>query len=575
MSDRSRIVVLKFGSSVLRNEEDLAKAVHEIYRWWRNGSQVIAVVSALGNTTDNLLSAAETVCEKPAESSLAVLLSTGETTCSALLGLALKKVGIPARVIDAVQTGLRTTDDHLDADLIDVDLSRLQNEARKGVVVLPGFVGRRQDDEVTLLGRGGSDYTALFLAHKLKAHCVLVKDVDGLYTGDPACAVSDVRRFSHVGYDTAIRLGGSLVQPKAVRFAAQNRLTFAVSCIGAATATEVGPFPDRLATSDTDRRPLRVLLVGCGTVGGGVYQRLVASPEYFEVKGVVTNTGARAHELGVPVELIKENSDELLDPRHIDVVIELTGSVEHASTLAGTTLSRGIHFVTANKRLISVEGESLRKLASSSGASLRYSATVGGVLPAIETIEQALRRGPIRKLSGVLNGTTNFILNRIESGEDLSAAIVAAREAGYAEADPLLDLNGTDTTQKLILLARRAFGVELRFDEVDRKGIEDIDPKWVQGAKLRSRRVKLVAECSRSGGAFKASVHPVEVSMINPMATLQGVENCLIVENEVGEPLVVFGDGAGRWPTTESVIADLFDLRVGLETSKEREVAIA
>jgi homoserine dehydrogenase len=244
--DKSEVIVLKFGSSVLRNENDLPIAVTEIRRWRGNCRQVIAIVSAFGDTTDKLLGLARSVCQEPEEAALAILLASGEATSSALLGLALGSARIPTCVLDPAQAGLRTTRNHLDADLVAVDEECLRAKLRDGVVVLPGFIGRDENGDTTLLGRGGSDYSALFLAHRLAAACVLLKDVDGLYTSDPANNSISAVRFAQAGYDTALRIGGSLVQQKAVRFAAARRQHFFITSIGAENSTEVGPFVDQL-----------------------------------------------------------------------------------------------------------------------------------------------------------------------------------------------------------------------------------------------------------------------------------------------------------------------------------------
>lgn len=252
MPNQSSIVVLKFGSSVLRSEEDLPRAVHEIYRWWRSGVKVFAVVSALGDTTDNLNKQAERIGGLSDPSILAKLLATGEAASSALLGLSLKKFAIPARVLDANQAGLRTKNGPLDGQLVSVDLTHLYRAAEHSVVVLPGFVGQDAAGETTLLGRGGSDYSALFLAHQLSAECVLLKDVDGLYTSDPSLSSRRALRFGKVSYDTAVRLGGALIQQKAIRFAAEHRLNFTITSIGAGASTEVGPFTDLLDAADAE-----------------------------------------------------------------------------------------------------------------------------------------------------------------------------------------------------------------------------------------------------------------------------------------------------------------------------------
>jgi len=552
-------IILKFGSSVLRSEADLPSAVHEIYRHWREGAQVIAVVSAFGDTTDQLQRRAEGVCTYPDKSALASLLATGEAASSALLSLALSKSGIPARVLDAVQAGLRTVGARLDADPIAVDRSRLFAESRRAVVVLPGFVGRGEHGDTTLLGRGGSDYTALFLAHKLKAHCVLLKNVDGLYTSDPTVAEARALRFDQVSYDTALRLGGSVIQAKAVRYASAHKLRFDITSIGAPTATEVGPFTDRLEGSRSSQEPLRVALLGCGTVGGGVYERLTALPDLFSVAGVGTRTGKRARASGVPEKLITSDLEALV-AQPCDLVIELIGGTKRAATLTEQALRLGHDVVTANKALIAADGEEFDRLAAEHEATLRYSAAVGGALPALEAIKRARASGPLRGFSGVLNGTCNFVLDRLAAGQSLYEAVRAAQEHGYAEANPRLDLKGIDAAQKLILLARSAFDVTLSLESIPSEGVEGLNAESLRQADERGQTVRLVADCRRSAHGIEASVRPVELPLHHPLAQVTGAENRLLIEPEVGGPLVVSGKGAGRWPTTEAVMADLFDL---------------
>ena len=250
MWNRTKINVLKFGSSVLRSEKDLPRVVQDIYQACQRGSQVLVVVSAFGNTTDELIGRAENICKHPDQSALAALLATGEATAAALLGLSLTSAGIRARILDPAQAGLYTIGDALDAELIGADVERIQAELQRGVVVLPGFVGRDETGNTTLLGRGGSDLTALFLAQRLGGRCVLFKDVDGLYTSDPARSGYSAQRFTQVSWETALAVGGEVVQPKAVRFAAMHALRFSITAVGAAVATEVGPGPNRLAQSE-------------------------------------------------------------------------------------------------------------------------------------------------------------------------------------------------------------------------------------------------------------------------------------------------------------------------------------
>jgi homoserine dehydrogenase len=559
MKNRSRVVILKFGSSVLRSESDLSSAVHEIYRHLRQGEQVIAVVSAFGNTTDQLMCGAGNVFGQPDESAHAMLLATGEASSSALLGRAIEKAGIQARVLDAALAGFRTIGD-IDVDTILVDSARLLAECRSAVVVLPGFAGRDESGDTTLTGRGGSDFTALVLAHHLSAHCVLLKDVDGLYTSDPAFAGVRPSRFAAVSYETASRLGGAVVERKAIRFAKAHRLRFSINAIGAGVGTEIGPFSDRIDSAVVTAEPLRVALLGCGTVGGGVYERLAALPELFSVTGVGTRTGEQARALGIPNDLITSDLAALLS-RPCDVVVELIGGTGRAAAAIEQSLRLGRNVVTANKAVIAAGGDALEKLANENGALLRYSAAVGGVLPALETIRRAKAIGPLKEFSGVLNGTCNFVLDRLAAGETIDAAVRAAQKLGYAEAQPEFDLNGTDAAQKLILLARAAFGVSLPLESIAREGIEGLNSEKLSLMERRGQVVRLVARCRRSGKNVEASVSPIALPSDHPLAQVRGAENRLLVELEVGECLVVSGQGAGRWPTTEAVMADLFEIR--------------
>ncbi len=564
------IIVLKFGSSVLRSERDLPTAAHEIYRWWREGFQVVAVVSAFGNTTDELAQRARVACEQPTDELVAALLATGETASSALLGLALNRAGIRTAVLDAERAGLATDGPVLDSNLTSIDTSGILKALRDGVVVLPGFVGRGRSGKTTLLGRGGSDLTALFIAQRLGGVCRLIKDVDGLYTNDPNSTNGPpATRFVRVSYATAARVGGAVVQPKAIDFAERHRLRFIVSSVGSNQATEIGPHADSIALSEARVQPLRVALLGCGTVGGGVYQRLSALPEMFELVGVGRRSVEHAIQSDVPVRLITTRLDTLI-AEPVDVVIELLGGEEPARTLVSKALRLGRHVVTANKSLLASDVTLLERLASSNGVAVKYNAAVGGVLPALETVSRARMFGSLHSISGVLNGTTNFILDQLANGSDLAGAISAAQRNGFAERDPQLDLNGTDAAQKLVLLARAAFDVDLPLHSVKKQGIENLTRIQNNGHVTR-----LVAECRRESQGIKATVSPVELPFDHPLASVRGVENRLLIQSQTGRFWEVGGSGAGRWPTTEAVLADLFDLWRESNAMEEEQECVA
>ena len=450
----ANLVVLKLGGSVLRSERDLPLAVSEVYRCWRGGARVVAVVSALGATTDELLARAEQLGLPTRSEAFPAYLGCGELVAASLLTLALHRSGLPARLLDPAAAGLRTAGDGQDADPVALDRSRLEAALDEdGIVVLPGFVGRDERGRATLLGRGGSDLTAFFAAAEMGGTCVLLKDAGGLFDGDPA-VVAGARRFATLRWESARAVAGGAVQDKALRFAAARGLAFTVRAPGALAGTEVGARPDRLAALGEGQAPLRVALLGCGTVGGAVLRHLLERRERYEVVGVAVRDRARAEAAGVARSLLVP-LDGLL-ARSPDVLLELAGGLAVEPWLE-EALWRGVHVVTANKALLAARGEPLRELARTRGVRLLSSAAVGGALPALETVGRLARRGPIRGLRGVLNGTSTFVLDRLASGDDLAAAVAEARRRGFAEADPSLDLDGTDAAQKLELLLREAF----------------------------------------------------------------------------------------------------------------------
>ena len=551
----SQIRVLKFGSSILRSEADLPSAVQEIYREWRRGTAVVVVVSAFGNTTDDLLQRAEQLGLPPSPGAVATLLATGEAAASALLTLTLQRSGLPATLLDAHTAHLATRGDLLDAELVSAASDRIHDALREGIVVIPGFVGRDASGRTSVLGRGGSDLTAVFLARELGGSCRLVKDVDGLYTASPS--VPGARRFAEASWETALRVGNGVIQPKAIRLAREAGIELEISAPGLPAGTRIGDGPDQLALFSPQIPPLRVALLGCGTVGGGVLERLLARPDLFRVTGVAVRDHERARGSGLSRRLLAAGPVALAEG-DADVIVELLGGREPARRAVVRALELGKSVVTANKALLAEEIDSLSRLATRRGAALLYSASVGGALPALETVRRFA--GRIHRISGVLNGTSNYVLDRQIAGESFDAAVAAARSAGFAEADPTLDLDGSDAAQKLSLLAREAFGVMPRWDTIPRLGIAGLAPSVLEEAAQRDRIVRLVAQVERTPAGLRAMVRPLEVSRDHLFAQVNGAGNALRIETTGGEVIDLAAQGAGRWPTCEAVLADLFDL---------------
>jgi homoserine dehydrogenase len=248
----NRAIVLKFGSSVLRSEEDLPRAVEEIGRHRRMGRAVVAVVSAIGKTTDVLLEKAHRIAKNPDPAALALMVATGEDVAASFLTMALEEAGVRAALMEPVGIGLRVDGPPLDAHPVGLDVDRVRALLADGSVgVVPGFYGRGPDGRIFLLGRGGSDLTALHLAHELAADCRLLKDVDGVYDGDPGASAGSARRYEALSYADALALRARVIQEKALRFAAERAIPFDVAAPGSDSVTRVGPGATRRAPAPT------------------------------------------------------------------------------------------------------------------------------------------------------------------------------------------------------------------------------------------------------------------------------------------------------------------------------------
>ena len=552
------ITVLKLGSSVLRSDADLPHAVHEVYRRVRDGQRVVVVVSAFGNTTDELIERGRRIAdgEPNAHSeALAALLATGEASTAALLTMALGRAGIAATPFDCRRAQLRTSGALLDATPHTVDRSALLSALEeRPVVVLPGFVGVHTDSALSLLGRGGSDLTALFVAQQLGAErCVLLKDVDGIYDRDPNSPRA-ARRYELLSFEDALALNAPVVQSKAIRFAARRDIAFEVRALDCDHGTTISAQRTRFATARTGGKAVRVALLGLGTVGLGVFRRLANDPR-FSITGVAVRDRTKHLEDGVDPQLLSEDAWSVTSAP-CDVVIELIGGGEPAGALIAAALASGKHVVTANKAVIAARGEELEAIAQQSGVRLSFSAAVGGSVPVLERLS-ALAPIGIDAIEGVVNGTTNFVLDRVANGRRYEDAVADAQAAGYAEADPSLDLDGTDAAQKLSIATRVAFGSGVDPASIAKCGVQASDTPAVQRAHELGQCVRLVASARRANEGLAAQVALRSLPAKHPLAALKNADNCVVVTLSNGHSEVLTGVGAGRWPTTEAVFADL------------------
>lgn len=305
----------------------------------------------------------------------------------------------------------------------------------------------------------------------------------------------------------------------------------------------------------SDRK--RVALAGFGVVGEGVYERLAARPAQFEVVAILCRNREAAIARGAPAPLVTTDFEALPD---YDILVEAIGGVSPAERFVKSALAGGADVVSSNKTLISRRFDALHDIAARTKARLRFSAAVGGGAPMLEDVETRARLIRIERLDAVLNGTTNFVLEKLGSGLDLPAAIKLAQAAGFAEADPSADIDGVDAAEKLALLARRAFNIAIDPDAIPRDRLSSVPQGAIAAAAQAGAPYKQIASARRTKDGVEAAVRLVKTPPDDPLSEPHLEENRLIVTAASGERFITDGKGAGRDPTADSVIADLFAL---------------
>ncbi len=537
--------VLKFGSSVLRSAADLPIAVDEIYRSWRNGFRVIAVVSAFEGTTDRLFAEAARLFGVHSPAATAAFVSHGEEETASLLVHSLGTSGIPARFLDPTEIGLIADGTPLESYPKQVNAQRIR-EIWEGcpILVLPGFYGIDQSGLTVLFGRGGSDLSALFLAHELRAHCRLLKDVRGVFAADPSINPT-AHRFTSMSWSSAIEVAGPLVQPKALRYAQLSALPFEVGRANESMHTSIGSADDAWEEPKKPPQPLRIALAGCGVVGRGVYERIKSYPDRFKVVHVIVRDLKKYTE----VDEATDNLTVALDS-DVDVVIVCFGGTTLAYQLLSAAASAGKFVVTANKAAMAAYQLQLAPFAAGAKRRLWASATVGGAVPVLETL--ATLTSPIVEIRGTLNATCGAVLDSLQRGSTWNEAIAEAQAAGFAEANPARDLSGRDSADKLSILIHAAFDEFVSPENIPTVGTDSIGE--------HSKKYRLIARARRTIGGVIASVIPELPEVGSYLAESVGPENRLEIELADGQVVRLWGQGAGRWPTTVSIMGDLHEI---------------
>lgn len=318
--------------------------------------------------------------------------------------------------------------------------------------------------------------------------------------------------------------------------------------------------------------PLGIAILGCGTVGAGVAKLLLERGDRLAqragrplaLRAVVVRDLHKERPVQVPAGLVTTDPNVALQDPAVQVVVELVGGTTTAKTLVLNALAAGKHVVTANKALLAHHGAELFDAARAANRAIAFEAAVAGGVPIIRALAESLAANQVTALQGILNGTSNFILTSMaERGDSYAQALAEAQRLGYAEADPTLDVDGSDAAHKLAVLAQIAFGVQARPDQIEKHGIDTIDPLDVRFADELGYTIKLLAEAWLTGTQVALHVAPVLLRHTDMLAQVRGAFNAVqVVGDAVGETLFQ-GPGAGMMPTASAVVSDLIDFAVG------------
>jgi homoserine dehydrogenase len=314
-----------------------------------------------------------------------------------------------------------------------------------------------------------------------------------------------------------------------------------------------------------NRESINVGLIGLGVVGGGVAKVLSEKNEFIArqvgaplvLKRAADLDEAKRHSGLVDPEAFVPDARAVLDDPDIDIVIELTGGEAPAAELIKTAILSGKHVVTANKEVMAKHGPGLLALAEERGVALLYEASVGGGIPLIAPLRRNLQVNRVSAIHAIINGTTNYILTRMEKeGLDFSAALKEAQDLGYAEADPTSDVEGFDAAYKIAILATIAFHTDVGLQHVYREGISRMASQDFSYAKELGYAIKLLAIAKDEEGSIQVRVHPTLVPDDLLLAKVDGVYNAIQVDGDLTGPVIFYGRGAGSLPTSSAIIAD-------------------
>ncbi len=314
---------------------------------------------------------------------------------------------------------------------------------------------------------------------------------------------------------------------------------------------------------------IKLGLIGLGVVGSGTAKIIFENQDLIKkrlgiplkIKKIVVRDLSRPRLVDVPEELLTTDIEAIINDPEISIVVELIGGIEPARTFILKAIDSGKHVVTANKALLAEHGHELFAAAAKKGVDIAFEAAVGGGVPIIKTLKESLTGNRILSLVGIVNGTCNYILTRmLEEGLPFETVLREAQEAGFAEADPSLDIDGIDAAHKLAILASLAYGKEVKIEDVYVEGIREADPLDLAFAKELGLVTKLLGICRESEEGLEIRVHPALVPETHVLASVRFAYNAFYIRGDAVRDILLYGLGAGQMPTGSAIVSDIIDL---------------
>jgi homoserine dehydrogenase len=315
---------------------------------------------------------------------------------------------------------------------------------------------------------------------------------------------------------------------------------------------------------------INIGLVGIGTIGGGVVKILNNNKDTIEkrtgikinLKKVCDCNLGNAKDLGLKDDQLTKDYNELINDPDINLIIELIGGYTPAKDIILSALKNKKHVVTANKAVIAKHGKEIFEAAKNNDVNIAFEAAVGGCIPIIKTIKESYAADNIKEIYGILNGTTNFILTKMEEGQEYKDALKTAQDLGFAEADPAFDVEGKDAAQKLVILSRLAFNAEIE-DDIFTNGITKINKNDLKYAKDIGYKIKLLAIAKKTDDEIELRVHPTMIPINHELASVKDELNAIYLVAENTTKSMLYGKGAGQLPTATVVLGDVIDIAKG------------